>query len=237
MNHGKTLPGEARPRWIALLECAGWRQLAFLLASMGVLVTPLSAQMPVPMDDGTRLPHPDIPPPIVPTEISWTWWILGTAMVMVVLLLALVLGLLFMRRPAQAKQPVPPLKVALLRLEELQREVESRAPSEIAHRVSVIVRDYLQARYAVPAPFRTTEELYGSSAIQAREGLRERFGPVAMFYDRIEFAPQPATQADSERLIEEAVRSLRDEKRYAPGAHSPSLPQSPPSLPFMPTKM
>jgi hypothetical protein len=208
-----------------------------LLGGVTGTMLPLVAQTPLPPGDDTRLPHPDIPPPIVPVDTAWTWWILGAVLVVALLLFGLVLWLLFMRKPEQVAEPITPLKAALTRLESLQGEVNQLVPPEIAHRVSVIVRDYLQARYAVPAPFRTTEELYGASAIQAREGLRERFGPVAAFYDRIEFAPQPSTRDDCLLLIEEAVRALRDEKRYAPGSHSPSLHQPPPSLPFMPTKM
>ena len=124
--------------------------------------------------------------------------------------------------------------MALGRLDALKLELDRLTLDELAHRVSVILRDYLQARYGVPAPYRTTQELYGDSAIQAREGLRERFGPVADFYDRLEFAPQPATRADGEKLIEDAVRALGDEKRYNPSSYPPPLQlarTAPPPLP------
>jgi hypothetical protein len=139
-----------------------------------------------------------------------------------------------MRKPEAPVEAVSPLKVALGRLDALEHELDHLTPDELAHRVSVILRDYLQARYGVPAPYRTTQELYGDSAIQAREGLRERFGPVAEFYDRLEFAPQPSTRADCTKLIEDAGRALRDEKRYNPSSFPPPLQvarAAPPPLP------
>jgi hypothetical protein len=211
------------PSW-RLPQCLWW------------LTTPLLAQVPGQTPDLMPLPHPEIPPPAVPPAPE-SWWLLLAGILAAMLLVMLVVWLLFLRKSQASAEGVSPLKLALTRLGALQQELDHFPSYEIAHRVSVILRDYLQARYAVPAPYRTTQELYGERAIQARDGLRERFGPVAEFYDRLEFAPQPATRADSEMLIADALRALRDEKRYAPGALPPPLPKAPPSLPFMPTKM
>ena len=213
----------ALPSW-CLPPCLWW------------LAAPLFAQLPGQQQDLIPLPHPEIPPPAVPPAPE-SWWLLVAGVLAAVMLVMLVVWLLFLRKSHASEEAVSPLKLALTRLGGLQQELDHLPSDEIAHRVSVILRDYLQARYAVPAPYRTTQELYGDRVIQAREGLRERFGPVAEFYDRLEFAPQPATRADSEMLIADALRALRDEKRYAPGAFPPPLPKAPPSLPFMPTKM
>jgi hypothetical protein len=209
-----------------------WRALALCWCAAAM---PLRGQIPG-GQDLVPLPHPDIAPPVIPPEpVSWGLAIAGIVTALV--LMAVVLWLLFRRRPEAYAESVSPLKRALSELEELQQALDSLTADELAHRVSVILRKYLQARYGVPAPYRTTQELYGNSAIQAREGLRDRFGPVAEFYDRLEFAPQPATRADSMQLIEDAVRALRDEKRYTQGATPPPLPSGSPNLPFMPTKM
>jgi hypothetical protein len=198
---------------------------------------PVFGQIPgMPEQDLVPLPHPEIAPPVVPTE-PVSWWLPIAGIVTAVVLTGVIVWLLFLRKSHAEVEAVSPLKRALSRLEVLQQELDVLTPDELAHRVSVILREYLQARYGVPAPYRTTQELYGNSAIQAREGLRDRFGPVAEFYDRLEFAPQPASRTDSARLIEEAMRALQDEKRYVPGASPPSLTKGPPPLPFMPTKM
>src|SRR5436190_10442640 len=201
----------------------------------GLAMTP-PAQAQGPQQDLVPLPHPEIAPPVVPSLLE-SWWLLIGGVVIALALLIVVLWLLFLRKAHESPVIVSPLKTALNRLAALQSELDHLSTVEVAHRVSVTLRDYLQARYAVPAPYRTTQELYGEKAIQARDGLRERFGPVAEFYDRLEFAPQPASRAESEMLIADAVRALRDEKRYTPGTQAPPRPKAPPSLPFVPTKI
>ncbi len=214
------------------------RILAFAWSGVfTVLITArLQAQLPGQAPEPIPLPHPDLAPPEVPPA-PVAWWLIALGIVAVLILLGVVIALLFRLRKEVPRETVSPLKVALDRLEGMQWELSRLPPSEAAHRVSVILRDYLQARYSVPAPYRTSEELYSTQAIQAREGIRERFGPVAEFHDRMEFAPQPATLADCTKLMEEALQVLRDEKRYSPSTTPPPIPKNPPSLPFVPTKM
>jgi hypothetical protein len=220
---------EISPLWGLPILCTKW-----LACGVCCLAMPLLAQTPGQQEqDLVPLPHPQIAPPAVPAE-PVSWWFPVAAVLAAIVLAALVLWLLLMRKSPGPAEAVSPLKLALGRLDALKLELERHSPDEVAHRVSVVLRDYLQARYGVPAPYRTTQELYGDSAIQAREGLRERFGPVAEFYDRLEFAPQPATRADSANLIEDAVRALQEEKRYNPSSYPPSLhvlPSAPPPLP------
>lgn len=193
-------------------------------------VLPLYSQLPGQAPEPVPLPHPEIAPPEVPPA-PVSWWLIIVGIGLALALLALVIWLLFLRKAEAEVDTTPPLKKALTRLETLQKEMDTLAPGEVAHQVSVILRDYLQGRYALPAPYRTTEELYGTSSIQARDGLRERFGPVAGLYDRLEFAPQPATQADSLKLMEDAFQVLRDERRHVPGVVPPPLPSSLASVP------
>lgn len=205
-----------------------------MAAACGWTVAAASAQQPQPQL--TPLPYPDVAPPVLP-EPARAWWPLVLGIVVVSGLLALLIWLMFRRKVSPLVNAEPPLVRATARLEALNARLDAMTPGETAHEVSVILRDYLQGRYSVPAPCRTTEELYGERAIQGRDGLRERFEPVAAFYDRLEFAPQPATRSDSEKLIASALQTLRDEKRYNPGAVPPPLPLAPPSLPFVPTKL
>ena len=203
---------------------------------LGLMAAALQAQMPGQGPEPIPLPHPEIAPPEVPPA-PVALWLIFLGIVAVISLLALVIGLLFLLRKETPRETVSPLKLALSRIEALQKQLVDLPPSETAHQVSLILRDYLQGRYSVPAPFRTSEELYGASAIQGRDGITERFGPISELHDRLEFAPQPTTVADSTRLVEQALQVLRDEKRYSPGVMPPPAPKDPPSVPFVPTKM
>lgn len=77
--------------------------------------------------------------------------------------------------------------------------------------MSEILRTYFMARYDVPAPFRTTPELFRSTA-GSRRDLSERFGPLATIYDEIAFAPQPFTGAQAHSLIESAIHKMEEER-------------------------
>jgi hypothetical protein len=221
------------------LKALGLRlgMLSGMFLSAMCFALPLFAQAPgLPKQKLEPLPHPEIAPPMMPVAPE-SWWPVVWATLAVLAGIGLIACLVIWRRQETVAETVPPLKVALVHLDALQEDVESLPPSEIAHQVSVVLRNYLQARYAVPAVSRTTEELYGEHAIQAKEGMRERFGPVAECYDRLEFAPQPSTPAQCLDLIEQARRSLLDEKRYASTSFPQSLSQPPPSVPYMPTKL
>jgi hypothetical protein len=236
----------------SVLECGGKRsatplsqvlmrsrlgKLVCAIGAMALFAMPALAQLSAqPKQKLQKLPHPEILPPISPVPPA-SWWPTIWMVLAVVALLGLVITLLLWRRIETTAEATPPLRVALSGLDALQKQAETLAPWEIAHQVSVILRHYLQVRYAVPAIARTTDELYGDHAIQAKEGMRERFGPVAECYDRLEFAPQPSTPAQCLQLIEQARRALQDEKRYASSPFPQSLSDMPPSVPYVPTKL
>ncbi|MFZ4767794.1 MAG: hypothetical protein ACOYMN_22835 [Roseimicrobium sp.] len=172
------------------------------------------------------LPHPEIAPPEL-TPAGTSWWFIGFCVVGIIALTALMLWLLWRKRPASAAVTEPPLPRAIAQLEALRTAMDITPAQEFAHRVSVIVRDYLQARYAVPAPYRTTPELYGPKAVPPGEGVKERFEPLAEFYDKLEFAPTPSDRADVETLITAALEALQEEgRRVPPPALPPPLPAS-----------
>jgi len=62
-----------------------------------------------------------------------------------------------------------------------------------------------------------------------REEIKQRFAPISAIYDRLEFAPIPATKADCLSLMEAAIQALHDEKRYQ-APHAPVTAPSQPSL-------
>lgn len=171
----------------------------------------------------TPLPFPEIDTPHLP-EPGMSWWLIaGGAILLVVLVVLLVLLLL---RARGSKPPVPPphpLKHALRRLESLRASLGSMNPVAVGHEVSVILRDYQEARYRVPAPYLTSEELYGGDVLESREEVRSRFSPLAKIYDRLSFGRNPVTLSDAENLVHDATAALHEERIYLPTADPSSL--------------
>jgi len=165
------------------------------------------------------LPHPDLPLPDS-VEPPPPWWIPWALMLLLALLIALVVWLLV--RP---KQPPPtplrqPWSSAFRALNDLRARIQSIPPQDMSHKISQILRRYLQERYAVPAPARTTHEIFDGKLDRApgmpvprAQGLwRERFEPVAHLCDDISFMPAPRTQEESVMLIDQALARMQEEK-------------------------
>jgi hypothetical protein len=191
-------------------------------------VTSVSAQAPQ-APPPQPLPHPELPPvPAPPVEIAlWVWIISG---LLIALLLGLILWLLLRPRPLRPASPVNARQIALRALRSLHSDSDSLPPPEIGHRVSVILRQYLENRYRIPAPYRTTPELFSNAATNteravATSGLLQlrpvptspppsivsQFAPLAEFWDQLSFAPSPATPAESRSLIEIAILRIEED--------------------------
>lgn len=160
------------------------------------------------------LPHPEIPaPPPLPDPTPL--WLVALVAAVVTGLIAGLLWLLF--RP---KRPAPPpprnaIRIARNALDALRHRAASLTPAEVGHGVSEILRIYLLDRYALPAPFRTTPELFpptDSADPSSANPLRQRFGPVAEKYDELSFAPRPATMAEALALVDAAMQTLNEER-------------------------
>lgn len=156
------------------------------------------------------LPHPELPKPSKPSKPVSLWTILGIAAISLALLGA-VFWMLFCKMNARAVSQPPPLSVAHRRLLDLLQTHQTSPPEEVAHRVSVIMRDYQLARDQVPAPFRTREELYDMQEFTTAEDRRERFARVALTSDEIAFSPRTVAHVDAESLIKSAIETLRHE--------------------------
>lgn len=176
------------------------------------------------------LPHPELPePPPVPAEIALWVWIVGG--VIVFIMLALVLWLLLKPRPQRPQVRPHPRAGTLRALRQLHGSVSTLPPPEVGHRVSIILRQYLEDRYHIPAPARTTPELFAKAAELpptprvASTGLLEvhtvkstapakvvaPFAPLAELWDRMAFAPLPATEREAAQLVEAAIQRIEED--------------------------
>jgi hypothetical protein len=174
----------------------------------------------------TPLPFPDVARPPLPAEPT-PWLVVIGGGLLITGLVALLLWLLF-KLPRLSHPRPSPLARATALLEELKTHLGAMPAGEVSHHVSVILRDYMEGRYDVPALARTTPELYERNANALLNSLRERFSPVAAMYDRLSFAPQAASREDAASLVESALLVLRNEKSNLPAAISvpPPLPAS-----------
>ena len=202
------------------------------LLMVGYLAPDATAQTGAPGPQLQPLPHPELPqPPPAPAEIAtWVW---GVAALLTVFMVALILWFLLRPRPAKPQSLAQPRQIALRALRQLHSQVATLPPPEIGHRVSTLLRQYLQDRYRIPAPFRTTPELFSNQRLASppptgtnsifeivpAEAARlggpkspvAHFAPLAELWDRLAFAPLPATSAEASRLIETAIQRIEED--------------------------
>ena len=178
---------------------------------------PLSFTVESLLEAGEENPEPrDIRPPVdVPRD--WLPYLLGGLGAVLLAVLAWFLGRRFRRRPVGAPAalpPVPPHLAALARLEELRGEDlpgQGRI-KEYYTAVSDVVRRYLEDRFGLRAPERTTEEflleMAASSALaSAHQSLVGDFLSQADLVKFARYGPGPSEVAE---VFEAAVRLIRE---------------------------
>ena len=203
------------------------RHSSFLLPA---LLLPLSTQAQIPGGPPPQpLPHPELPDiPPVPDEIAlWVWLLAGS---LAAAFLALILWLLFKPRPPRPPRQTHPRQQTLHALRQLRTLAPTLPPAEVGHRVSALLREYLQSRYHIPAVARTTPELFQHSPAAPAprlpsQGLLEvhavpksaptavvtPFAPLAELWDRLAFAPLPAPPPEARDPVESAIKRLEED--------------------------
>lgn len=157
------------------------------------------------------LPHPELPPPpeILPEP---SWWIYAVAASLVVVLLGLVVWLLL--RPGKAAPPVmkKPWQTAMNRLRDILASCTQMPPATTAAAVSETLRVYFMDRYQIPAPFRTTEEIFQRGGIPSTSLRLHQYQPLAALWDELAFAPVPADSAAAAALVQKAIAALEEDR-------------------------
>lgn len=157
------------------------------------------------------LPHPRLPDPTL-VDPGLPWWIYVTSAVLVLLLSIVVVWMLM--RPGK---PVPPpmkkpWSEAMSRLRDIQVKSMQQPPAQTAAEVSETLRVYFFDRYKIPAPFRTSHELFVKSASPATSSRLQRYAPLAELWDQLAFAPVPANPAEADDLVKKAIAYLEDDR-------------------------
>ena len=170
----------------------------------------------------------DVKPPLeVPIDwITVAWWAAGI-IVLLVLLAALIRYWIRKRRrsPVEPVKPsVPPLHEARRRLEAALRLISEPKPFCIA--VSDVVRWYLERRFALHAPDRTTEEfleeLQLSDLLNADQ--KQVLAEFLQRCDLVKFARLEPNESELRQLHSTASRLVEDTDERTMGIGSDAQP-------------
>ncbi len=137
-------------------------------------------------------------------EQSWALWlVLGFA----VLVIAVVVFFWLRRRKKAGltfRRPPEPHEKALKALRELAGLIEEDRGIEFVNRVSLVVREYIQDRFSLRAPHRSTEEFLLEARHSAKLGETDQalLGKFLAQCDLVKFARQ--------RVLVEGMKGLYD---------------------------
>jgi hypothetical protein len=142
-------------------------------------------------------------------------WLLPAAIAAGVLLLALLLAWAirrWRRRPRTIRVPRPE-EIALDRLNAARALLDPARAREFASAVTGAVRSYLEARFGVAAPRRTTEEFLHdllARADAALAGHQPLLEDLLRRNDLVKFARAPLATAEMEAMLDTAIRFVRE---------------------------
>lgn len=153
----------------------------------------------------------------LPPEPAGWGVVLGVALAALALAgAALALRFTLRRREEHRRSPPPPPahEVALAELKEIRESglLEEGRVSEYTDRVSDVLRRYLEARYALPAPERTTEEFLDEVArAPVLDRARKRFlADYLAQCDLVKFAAADPGRRELEGLFESSVKFVEE---------------------------
>ncbi len=195
-----------QPISLALLQLHLWSSRTVLAQ----LPTGPSANGEPQIPEPVPLPHPELPPPELPVVAPdhTLLWILGVCVTLAFVVLA---WALWQRRTNHPPALPKARKEALSALRNLRDQSDITAPGDAAASVSAIVRKYLQVAYQVPAPRRTSRELFHRP--DAPPQVRS-LAPLGELWDRLAYGPAVDSRAEVHSLIEKAIVHLEAEPEH-----------------------
>jgi len=187
-----------------------------MASNSGILIPPPAPPSTVATTNDIR---PIKPPVAVPNPWAWVWWTGGV--LAVAALVALVIALL--RRKQQARAYVPPVPPHVRARQKLEAALLLiNDPRAFAIAVSDAVRIYLEERFQLRAPERTTEEFLRD--LQKTSVLTEQQkNSLSAFLeqcDLVKFARFEPPEALLRELQESALRLVHETQYDAPAAAS-----------------
>ena len=158
----------------------------------------------------TATPPPEIKPIAPPVPVfPYPAWMVVTAVV-VALLIAGAIAWAVIRHIRNRPQPPPPTprEVALAALGKLRDRIATVEPYPFSIEVSDVLRSFITQEFKVSATNQTSPEFLAAVARSPRFSEADK-ALLAVFLEKadlIKFARVHATSADSEQLLEQALR-------------------------------
>jgi len=187
------------------------------------LVVEIRSVLPEPKEAQAPEVLKDLKPPLLlpPEPARWQPWALGAAA-----LLALAAALFWLRRrlerPPPPLPPPPPHSIALRALAALEDEgLLGRGEfREYYYRLSLILRHYLEARFGLNAPDRTTEEFLIEMQAGGRlaDAHRELLGRFLEACDLVKFARARPAREEALQALATARSFVSETSRPKPAA-------------------
>ncbi len=189
-------------------------------------LTPIQPSAPAPAPMAAPQPIRDIRGPI-DIESPWTW--LWAALALAAVTAGILLAWRWWQRKQQSGEVgapgLSPEEAARRRLQAALAWIED--PERFVVEVSEAARDYLEGRFGLRAPERTTEEflaeLTGSVALDGRH--KELLADFLTRCDLVKFARVVVDQSELQALHQAAVRLVEET------VPSPNGPAAPPAMP------
>ncbi len=153
---------------------------------------------------------------------------LWTGLSLIIVALAIYLWIVFKRRrnvaPIQVKIEVPPYEWAIDRL----KHIESRAlwqnnkVKEYHTEITMVIRGYIEKRYAIQALEKTTDEIVSSMRMEAFSAeLKDKLRQLLLLADLVKFAKENPLTEENQRIMLIA-REFINETKVSPIANTES---------------
>ena len=159
-------------------------------------------------------PEPFLTEPSTPW---WIWLLLGLGILSI-----LILALAYFRKPSEKQRRETLLDKARKDLKKLKSAADNLPPHQVATRISLIIRRYLEAAFNDPALFETNEEFtlrpnaLNNLTPESRQAIITHLSELS----RIKYAPQEGNHPTS--LIGDAETLLAKIELHVSPASSPS---------------
>ena len=169
-----------------------------------------TAQVMLPPQAVPAVPAPSIAPIAPPVPVfPYPAWMVVTAAILLILVISTVVWAIVRHIRNRPKPPPPtPRELALAALERLRSRIASVDPYPFSIEVSDVLRTFVTLEFRVSATRQTSPEFLAAAAASKRFSEADKTLLAAFLekVDLIKFANVHATTADSEQLLDQALR-------------------------------